>query len=145
MSGINNDPRRTGISGPKPPERKGKIIPKVGGVQKPPPPEPPGNKMPDWDLPKKPRSINPETVFSIESIPHLFETIERIMGELSKLNVEFCLRSENIPEVWLVPAYTSERHKSRRELSFEDAAKLVVLVSSFNGEITAMKFLDEGE
>lgn len=143
MNGIKKDPKRTGIAGPVPPDRGGKIIPQVGGVQKPPPPRPLGEGMPDWDLPKKPSSIDPKTVFSIESIPQLFETIERIMNGLSKLNVEFCLKSDKIPEVWLVPAYTSQHKKTRRELRFEDAAKLVVLVSAFNGEITEMKFLDD--
>ena len=141
MNGIKGDPRRIGVMGPVPPSREGKIIPAVGGVQRPPSPTK-GAGIPDWEISKKPDSMNPDKVLSIESIPELFKTIERIMGELMTLNAEFCLKGEKFPEVWLVPVYTSAKNSTRREISFGDAAKLVVLTAAFNGEITEMKFLD---
>lgn len=46
------------------------------------------------------------------------------------LGVEVCLRSEEIGDVWIVPAYTNQ---PRRELSIEHAATLCLVVGAFPG------------
>jgi len=130
---------KTGISGAEPPKRSGKIIP----TQETEPSKPASPKIPDWDFEKKPHSIDPTKVLSVESIPELFRSIEKIMHGLSKLNAEFCIAGKNIPEIWIVPAYTAKNGKERHEMSFADAAKMVVLVAAFNGVVEEVVFLDE--
>lgn len=123
---------RSGIKdGVQPPSSSGKIIPSRRSSL---------SNMPDWEMKKKPRSIDPDKIFSVDSIPDLFRTVEVIMKGLDKLNVEFCIGSERLGEIWLVPAYTTG---NRREISFEDAAKITAIVSALGGEVKEFKFLDE--
>lgn len=95
----------------------------------------------DLTVEEVPESMDPDKVVNLEDIPGLFRSIERLMRGLRDLNAEFCLKGENIGEVWLVPSYTHLKLK-RREISFEDASKLVVVCASFGGKVEGIKFLD---
>jgi len=125
---------------------QGKILPGIQREQQvPTAPSLKDDRIPDWEIRNKPVSIDPERLINVDSIPDLFKSLERIMKGLSKLNAEFCIGSETMGEVWLVPAYTARNKKDRKEISFEDAAKLIVIVAGFNGEVKNMKFLDDEE
>lgn len=124
--------QRTGIL------NAGKIIPNRRDLQQEVPPLP--SSKPDFSFREVPDEFNPQKVVKIDSIPDLFKTIERMMMGLQRLNAEFCLKGDEVGTFWLVPAYTSER-LTRNEVSFEDAAKLTVLVAAFGGKVVSMKFL----
>lgn len=86
-----------------------------------------------------PESMDPSKVVNFDDIPGLFRSIERMMRGLRDLNAEFCMQGDRIGEIWLVPAYTDE---DRNEISFEDAAKIVVVCGSFGATVEEMRFVD---
>jgi hypothetical protein len=145
-TGIKLDAERDVKSGEEKniiPSRQGKIIPTQTKAEVLPSLPRVDPEKPEWSFSKVSKIADPNSVISIESIPDLFRSIERIMQGLLTLNAEFCLSGERIPEVWLVPVYMPKEKRVRREISFDDAAKLVVIVAAFNGEIKEMRFLDE--
>jgi len=104
---------------------------------------PPPVKMTDKT---RPATVDPAQLVNIDDIPALFKTIERMMRGLRDLNAEMLLRMGSGEEVWLVPAYTQEPGEDgRKEISFEDAAKITVLCASFGGTVESLRFLSPEE
>lgn len=89
-----------------------------------------------WDVEEVPEGFDPSRVVNVGDVSSLFKTVERMMRSLGDLNVEFCLESKEYGRLWLVPCYTE---RERLELSFDDAAKLVIAASVFQGKVVALQ------
>lgn len=62
--------------------------------------------------------------------PVLRQISDRDLASFKALEAEVCLSTDDLGEVWLVPAYTGQ---ARREVSLDHAALLAAVCSAFPG------------
>lgn len=103
-----------------------------------------GEPQPRAKIPitKTPEHLNPDTMINLSTIESLFTTMHRMITSLTDLNAEFQLQMPDGSTFWLVPAYSKD--KTRREVSFKDAATVTVICAAYGGEVVGFKFLGEG-
>jgi len=88
-----------------------------------------------------PKAQKAEPAGSNEAIPVFRNITDEEIESFKKLNVEVCLKSDDLGEIWLVAQYSES---NRNEISIEHAATLAVLCGAFEGtRVTRFKKIKE--
>lgn len=87
--------------------------------------------------PPKNEMLTPRPLSEIKTLEGLYERHHKLVSSLANLNIEMCLELANGQRVWLVPEKTNE---NRKEITFEEAATMTLVCSSYRGQVVEMLF-----